>query len=447
MPRKHTTQSFIDKASKKHQGRYDYSRVNYVNTLTKVEIRCPEHGSYFTTPNSHLQGKGRCSSCVGGITYTGNKFIEKAKQVHNPSHYDYSNVDYKNSNTPVRIICPIHGEFSQKPAVHLRGNGCPKCGIHKRTIKQTSDLDTFIRKVFKVHPKYDFSKFKYINARTKGIVICPVHGEFKATPDSLLRGHKCIKCTGHYSPTTLEFIKRAKDIHNNKYDYTNVSYTNAKQSISIKCPIHGIFTQIAEVHLRGNGCPSCGVIASSDAKRLGQEEFIEKSKKIHQYIDDLSNVQYIDCRTPIELICPKHGSYKIIPNNYLSGRRCSKCSANTSYKANAYLSYISLLIPDIKIEHLISNTRYWADGFDPLTNTIYEFHGDFWHGNPALYNSEDINPVTGTTFGELYVKTVKKREKCISLGYKYIEVWENEWLKGIQSLRKLQKNYKNRHIS
>lgn len=72
----------------------------------------------------------------------------------------------------------------------------------------------------------------------------------------------------------------------------------------------------------------------------------------------------------------------------------------------------------------ISGKNYIVDGFDPDTNTIYEYNGSFWHGNPDYYISEDYHPVIRTvTFGELYTKTIEKQEDLLSSGYNLIAKW------------------------
>ena len=100
-------------------------------------------------------------------------FISKAIAVHGEK-YDYSKVEYVNTLTKVTIICPIHGVFEQRPKVHLGGCGCPYCGSSSRT------TETFIKAARRVHgDKYDYSKVKYINSYTEVTIICPNHGEFK----------------------------------------------------------------------------------------------------------------------------------------------------------------------------------------------------------------------------------------------------------------------------
>ena len=125
-----TTADFISKAKKIHGDKYDYSKVNYVNSYTKVCIICPKHGEFWQTPYDHLQGCG-CPKCAtekkaASNSQTTAEFISKAKEIHGDK-YDYSKVNYVNARTKVCIICPKHGEFWQLPPNHLIGSGCPKC--------------------------------------------------------------------------------------------------------------------------------------------------------------------------------------------------------------------------------------------------------------------------------------------------------------------------------
>ena len=124
------TDKFVEKAKIIHGDKYDYSLVDYKNAKTKIKIICPEHGVFELTPNGHLRGYN-CKKC--SVSIQRNKlvfqiceFVEKAKAVHGDK-YDYSLVDYKNSYTKVKIICPVHGIFEQQPNNHLSGKGCPKC--------------------------------------------------------------------------------------------------------------------------------------------------------------------------------------------------------------------------------------------------------------------------------------------------------------------------------
>ena len=93
-----------------HGDKYSYEKVEYKDTSTKIEIVCPVHGSFFQLPGSHLNGSG-CRECsISKTRKTKEQFIEEANAIHN-NRYNYDLVEYVNSSTPVKIICPIHGVF------------------------------------------------------------------------------------------------------------------------------------------------------------------------------------------------------------------------------------------------------------------------------------------------------------------------------------------------
>ena len=197
-------------------------------------------------------------------------FIERAKKTHG-NKYDYSKVEYKDSNTKVCIICQEHGEFYQLPFAHINGQGCKKCGIINRAEKRTLKTEQFIEKAKKVHgDKYDYSKVEYKNAKTPVTIICKKHGEFNQLPNYHLSGNGCQKCgienvwykRGRL--TTEQFIEKAKKVHGDKYDYSKVEYVNERTPITIIChkknrkgTEHGEFIQLPSNHLNGQGCKRC----------------------------------------------------------------------------------------------------------------------------------------------------------------------------------------------
>lgn len=191
--RKFTTDVFVEKALKIHNGKYDYSKVVYIDSQVKVLISCPIHGDFEQKPNSHLSGHG-CPNCRNNSISINSKstkdeFIIKAKNIHGDK-YDYSQVEYINSVTKVKIICPEHDVFEQSPGAHVFGKGCPNC----------------------------YGNVKY---------------------------------------TTDQYIEKCKTVHNNRYDYSKVVYTGNKHKVLVNCPDHGEFYQLAQDHLRGTGCFRC----------------------------------------------------------------------------------------------------------------------------------------------------------------------------------------------
>ena len=202
---------------------------------------------------------------------TNEEFIKKARNVHGDK-YDYSLVDYKNNETKVKIICPEHGVIEQTPTSHLRHN-CFRCTADKLLRVP----EEFIEKSKEIHgDKYDYSLVEYKGSHKKVKIICPVHGIFEQVPNSHLNGRGCNKCFAkNKCESNEEFIKKAKKIHGDKYDYSLVKYENVTSKMKIICKKHGVFEQSTSYHLRGIGCPIC-----NESKGEKQISKILKNKNI-----------------------------------------------------------------------------------------------------------------------------------------------------------------------
>ena len=123
-----------------------------------------------------------------------------------------------------------------------------------------------------------------------------------------------------------EFIKKAKEIHGEKYDYSNVDYKNAKTKVSINCPKHGLFPQTPSSHLNGNGCKFCAIEDNSKKRLIPVDTFISRAKDIHGIKYDYSETIYNGYHKPLNIICPKHGIFPQTPREHLSGNGCPKCA-------------------------------------------------------------------------------------------------------------------------
>ena len=199
-----TVEEFISRAKNLYGDKYDYSKVEYKNTETKVCIICPEHGEWWVTPHNFFSGHV-CPTCSGRQRRTKEVFIERALKKHG-KRYDYSKVEYHKADEPVCIICPIHGEFWQKPTNHMNGCGCQACFA---TPKSTTE--EFKEKAKKVYgDEYDYSKVDYQGNKTKVCIICPEHGEWWVTPNNFLRGSRCPGCYGTPKYSNDEFVEKAK---------------------------------------------------------------------------------------------------------------------------------------------------------------------------------------------------------------------------------------------
>ncbi|TCV86363.1 DUF723 domain-containing protein [Sulfurirhabdus autotrophica] len=271
MTKKMTTDEFKLKASEVHGKRYDYSESVIINTKTKVKIVCQEHGLFEQTPANHLQGMG-CLLC--GFKNAGQyhkkdtkSFIEEAKAIHS-DFYDYSLSQYKGAREKITIICPKHGNFEQVAHVHLRnsvGAGCERCSYEKRGEHSRMPFEEFRCRANEVHEGfYDYSaaEKEFASTTDKITIICTLHGPFLQTPSGHLAGRGCSACSASrlsykFIKSNDAFIRDARKVHGDKYDYSKVEYAGAFIGVEISCPLDGVFVQSPTSHLSGIGCPKC----------------------------------------------------------------------------------------------------------------------------------------------------------------------------------------------
>jgi len=177
---------FLERAKNIYGNIYDYSLVpTNITSRSRFYIICEKHGKFEKVYSKFINCKQGCPKCSDEAKALSTEiFVEKAKLVHN-NKYDYSLIEYKNSYTKVKIICPKHGVFEQVPGSHLFGQICKKCSSERHSNIMRLDTNIFIERAKQVHKsKYDYSKTIYIGALKKVIITCPEHGEFKQIPNN-----------------------------------------------------------------------------------------------------------------------------------------------------------------------------------------------------------------------------------------------------------------------
>jgi Zn ribbon nucleic-acid-binding protein len=345
-----TTEEFIQKAKAVHGNKYDYSKAEYVNYRTRLLIICPKHGEFLQRPDIHLQGKGcyECGQERRALFHTKSldQFLQEAKAVHGDK-YDYSKVKYLDRQTKVVIVCPKHGKFTQTPTSHIRGAGCPDCGKERDSLRMTTE--DFIQKAKAIHgDRYDYSKVEYVDNKKEVCIICREHGEFWQRPKNHLSGYGCPICSGRKKMRTIDFIKRAKQVHGNRYDYSKVEYKGNAEEVCIICPEHGEFWQRAGIHLKGAGCKQCGFIATKAKQTVLTKE---KCYELAMQYNDLLMFR-TECKTAY-----------------------SKASRNNWLKDYTWLTR----------KQLPSN--YWNRELIIAEARKYSSSGEFKKGNPQAYSA------------------------------------------------------------
>jgi hypothetical protein len=402
---------------------------------------------------------------------TREQFIEKATAIHN-SKYCYDTVVYVNRTSKVDIMCPIHGVFSQLAGNHLNGAGCNQCSIAKSSDLRAMSTTTFIERAKKKHgDNYSYEKVNYVNAYSIVTIICKKHGEFQQVAyHHLVGGSLC--CRG-------DNIKRAWSIN---YKGTNVSRFKSvldkrKKTNKLK---YGVEHALASSNIQKKKSETTimryGVAHAAQSyifknkmkqtclDRYGVDNFF-KADVFKEYMQEFNNNLYgvtYKAQSHMALILPLIQDIDWLIDQYINQNKTAIQIANElgignttvgrylksaeitiryhvsfSYKCVTWLDSI-MEIEGIYIQHALNggeynipSTRYKADGYCEETNTIYEFHGDCWHGNPDIFNPDDYcQPFNKhVTAGELYQKTKDKENQIISLGYNLVVMWENNYAK------------------
>lgn len=139
--------------------------------------------------------------------------------------------------------------------------------------------------------------------------------------------------------TTEDFIHEAQEIHGDTYDYSRSSYQGALTKVDIICPLHGTFSQTANSHLRGAGCPECGHYSRKKKKGSSRENFIRKSRDKHGDRFDYSSTNYVNARTKVTIICPEHGKFSQLPSSHVRGfNGCTGCNGQQPISREEFLS-------------------------------------------------------------------------------------------------------------
>jgi hypothetical protein len=254
MAQKYTNEEFIKLSKQIFGDDLDYSKTIYKNSRSNVILICKIHGEFVIKAGHHLSYKRSCQICSGS-KHNRQSFIEKAISIHGDK-YCYDLVEFTKVKDPVKIICPIHGKFSQTPDKHINaGNGCQKCDVSCK-----KDIDYVIEMGNKIHNNfYNYNKAIYHSSYENICITCPLHGDFWQAPSNHIHGKA--GCPDCYSEnrcyTQQEIINKCIEIHGSKYDYSKLIYTSSKDKIEIICPKHGSFWQNCTAHTHGANCPKC----------------------------------------------------------------------------------------------------------------------------------------------------------------------------------------------
>lgn len=353
--------------------------------------------------------------------------LERIHSVHG-NEYEYPDFSYVNIRTVIDIKCKTHGSFKQDFNNHVYGgDGCPECYGNK-IITTVS----FIAEAQAIHgDKFDYSLVFYVDAFTKIKIKCPIHGKFEQKASTHLASKTgCPACSGCLKIDRQSFIDKANIRHNFKYDYSLVEYIDSDSHVVIKCHTHGEYLTRPVIHLEGRGgCIKCVI----QSRELKLPEFLERASKIHhnKYDYSLVHEDFKNSQSNVNITCKHHGLFKQSASRHVNGHGCPSCRTYVSKSEINWLN--SLSIPENCRQKIlfINNKKIKVDAYVAENNTIYEFYGDYWHGNPKIFKPDLINTRTSShkTMQELYDTTMAREKLIKNAGYNLVSIWEDDWKK------------------
>lgn len=293
--------------------------------------------------------------------------------------------------------------------------------------------EKFIEEAIAIHGnEFDYSLVEYHGTHTPACIICREHGPFWITPKAhLQRKQKCPKCSPIVR-TFQDFVKKSHKNHGDvfHYSYHLVEWVNVNTPVKIWCNYcQWAFMQRPSEHMRSKGCRKCSNCYRRNHQEFEQEAHLKFDNKF-QYLS-----QYVHCDQKILINCPNHGEFWQTPWIHLHSKAgCPQCShSGVSIGETEWLDFRGLLNTNQfrQVLTYVAGKRFKFDGFDAQTNTVYEYYGDYWHGNINLpkFARNKMHPECGVTYGELYDRTMARQKILEDNGYTMITIWESDWEK------------------
>ena len=296
-------------------------------------------------------------------------------------------------------------------------------------------------------------------------VHCPIHGDLITSGRSFLYSKGgCNKCgldlRSQHSKTTQTIPWRSRvcefnTIHKNKYTYSINHNGGNRSKIKIHCDKHGEFQKLMSAHLAGQGCPSCqkestkkfknSLINQTDKAKIAKiNRTAANRKKAEEKQMPLETAQqlvlakhgnkffydwssYKGWSHKLKITCPDHGDfYQSCKDHASAARGCPSCARiSKSRLEDEWLTSFDVIYRQYKIN--LDGKLIKVDGYNPITNTVYEFLGDYWHGHPIWHSKlNGINANNKISFIELFEQTKIRFDKIKNMGYNIVYVWEND---------------------
>jgi hypothetical protein len=226
--------------------------------------------------------------------------------------------------------------------------------------------------------------------------------------------------------TRKMFTYRASRAHEVDYDYSKVPGVLGTRVV-ITCPEHGVFERLTREFLRGRGCSQC---QAGGKRKVLLDEFVKRAREVH---GDLYSYERVGVAYPrMTITCKVHGDFEQSKASHLRGSGCPVCHPPFCRPSKAASRWLDALgLPNDpehrEVKGLIPGRLFRVDGFDPDTNTVYEFYGDAYHGNPTLYPPEMVSQITRKSFGQMNQERLERERLIREAGFQLVTVWEHDF--------------------
>lgn len=264
-------------------------------------------------------------------------------------------------------------------------------------MRNTSD---FIERGSSLHKE----RFEYHHSVYSGLtkpiqICCKQHGLFRTTPKSHLytRSGGCPDCLAKILKNALQlseadFLKRAKEIHGDRYEYQIVEYDGRHTKVTIVCPDHGRFCMRASRHLEGRGCRRCAFDRFQQVRRLSFWDFVEavvSTHGAHRYDYQLSN--HVNHSSKIKIHCPIHGQFEQPIRVHMQGHGCAACCQSAGEKK--VRQALEILEVPFYEQHRFADCKSKRslpfDFYVPDHSLLIEFDGRQHYSNSELWGGEE----------------------------------------------------------
>lgn len=442
MPAKLTHDVFVDRISSKSDQFTLADGQVYSSLDSALTFNCSRgHQPFSTKPRHILTKNSGCPVCgqstVAALNATSiDSFVQRLAD----RNSKYDPIEYVSSfaamTKPATFKClTCDHTWTTLPKSIIAGSGCPACNAAKLSLSKQYTHSQFMMKLEQrnvdYQPVYPAADQVYSGIASKMRFECSIGHSWVARPGDILNNKSgCPHCAGTVKRSTGEAFQDLFD----KWPHLQIVSRHGEQLgrrelLEVECHAGHNWDTHYERLMSGHYCPHC----NGNAKYTS-DAFIGKLAATTSTIVVVGS--YVGSHTPIEVECRAcQHRWHARPYNLLNGYGCPQCSINNKFskKAVAWLKAIEKT-DNIKLQYAcqdgefrIPGTNYRADGYCADTNTVYEFYGDYWHGNPTKFERAEFNVQANKTYGQLYEDTMVREQAIKAAGFSVISIWEDQY--------------------